>query len=185
MEEVDRFSGRCWLEPVLRRGKCGWVGALACRDYGCQQEIAAKTRLSYSLQLRSQFGCLLALRLAPKHDGVDQGLRLVSCYVAQGGYELVEVGIDSWTTDELNLSLWLAPVRGHAPDDLLVGLADERVEEVVQRIFAHRLQLVVLLVVSRLGAVVHMPALARRAAGGSLRLALPTAAGAIARRPRG
>lgn len=107
----------------------------------------------------------------------------MSCYVAQGSYELVEVGIDSWTTDELNLSLWLAPVRRHAPDDFLVGLANERVEEVVQRVFAHCLQLVVLLVVSRLRAVVHM-ALARGAAGGSFRLA-PTAAGAIARCPRG
>lgn len=167
---------------------CGWVGALACRDYGCQQEnaYAAKARLSYGLQLRPQFRCLLALRLAPKHDGVDQGLWLVSRYVAQGGYELVEVGIDSWTTDELNLSLRLAAVGRHAPDDFLVGLADERVKEVVQRIFAHRLQLVVLLVVSRLGAVVHMAlALARRAAGGSFGLALSTAAGAIARRPRG
>ena len=103
--------------------------------------------------------------------------------MAQGGYELVEVGIDSWATDEFNLSLWLAPVCRHAPDDLLVGLANERVEEVVQRIFAHCLQLMVLLVVSRLGAVVHM-ALARRAAGGTFRLALCTAA-AVAWRARG
>lgn len=94
--------------------------------------------------------------------------------VTKGGYELVKIGVDSRTTDQFDLGLWLTPVR-HALYDLLVRLTDERVEEVVQRILADRLQLVGVLVMARLGAVVDM-ALARGPAGRSLRLALCAAA---------
>lgn len=75
--------------------------------------------------------------------------------VSKGRNELVKVGINSRTTDEFHLSLWLAPIC-HALNDLLVRLTDERVEEVVQRIFANGLELVRVLVVARLGAVVDM-----------------------------
>jgi hypothetical protein len=75
--------------------------------------------------------------------------------VSKGRNELVKVGINSRTTYEFHLGLWLTPVC-HALDDLLVRLTDERVEEVVQRIFADCLELVRVLVVTRLGAVVDM-----------------------------
>lgn len=96
------------------------------------------------------------------------------CNVAKGGYELIEVGVNSRTTNELHFGLWLIPVC-HALYDLLVRLTDERVEEMVQRIFADRLELVGVLVVARLRAVVGM-ALARGPAGSSFGLALCTAA---------
>lgn len=75
--------------------------------------------------------------------------------VSKGRNELIEVGINPRTTDELHLSLWLTSVC-HTLNDLLVRLTDEGVEEVVQRIFTDCLELVCVLVVARLGAVVDM-----------------------------
>lgn len=95
--------------------------------------------------------------------------------VAKGCYELIEIMVNPRATDQFHLGLWLIAVRCHALDDLLVGLADEGVEEVVQGILANRLELVGMLVVARLGTVVDM-AFAGRPAWSSLRLALRAAA---------
>ena len=75
--------------------------------------------------------------------------------VSKGRNELIKVGINPRTTYEFHLRLRLTPIR-HALDNLLVRLTDERVEEVVQRIFANCLELMRVLVVARLGAVVDM-----------------------------
>lgn len=58
----------------------------------------------------------------------------------------------------------------------MVCLIDERVEEMVQCIFADSLELVSMLVMARLGAVVDMTLARRPAAGNSFRLALCAAA---------
>lgn len=74
--------------------------------------------------------------------------------VPQGCYELIEGGVYARPTNTLYPGLGLASLR-HTLVDLLLGLADERVEEVVQRIFANRLEFVgVRRRVARLGAVV-------------------------------
>jgi hypothetical protein len=44
--------------------------------------------------------------------------------MAQGGDELVEVGIYAWSADTLYSCFWLSTV-GHALADLLVRLADK------------------------------------------------------------
>lgn len=95
--------------------------------------------------------------------------------MTKGCDELVKVGINSWATYAVHFSLWLTPICRHASDDFRVCLTDERVEEVVQRIFADCLELMGMLVVARLRAVVDM-ALTRGPAGSSLRFALYTAA---------
>lgn len=91
--------------------------------------------------------------------------------MTQGGNELVEVGIDARPADKFDPGLGLASV-GYALIDLLLGLADEGVEEMVQRIFPHRLELVCLLVVARLGAMVVMALARGPAAWCPLRFAL-------------
>jgi hypothetical protein len=94
----------------------------------------------------------------------------------QGCYELVEGRIDSRPADSLHPSLGLPSVR-HALVDLLLGLADEGVEQVVQRIFADRLQFVGVLGVSRLRAVVVVALGTQRPrTRGPLRLAMGAAA---------
>jgi hypothetical protein len=65
--------------------------------------------------------------------------------VTQGGYELVEGGIYTRSADSLHPGLGLPSVR-HTLVDFLLCLADERVEQVVQRIFADRLEFVGMLV---------------------------------------
>jgi hypothetical protein len=88
---------------------------------------------------------LLALSLPPQHDGVNQRLWRRACNVPECSYELVKVGVDSRAAHQLDPRLGLAPVR-HALVDLLLRLADEGVEQMVQRILANRLELVRMLV---------------------------------------
>jgi hypothetical protein len=104
---------------------------------------------------------LLALGLAPQHYGIDQRLRLEARNVAQRRYELVEARVHAGTAYQFYPGLRLAAV-GHALGDFLVGLEVELqnfissagplsrrthgIEEVVQRVLAHRLQLVLRLV---------------------------------------
>lgn len=134
-----------------------------------------KTIEAYVEQLRALLRSFFALCLAPQHDGVDEGLRLGSCDVSEGCYQLVKVGVDAWPTDKLDSGLWLTSVR-HALVDLLLGLPNEGVEQVVQRILADSLELVRVLVVPRLGAVVVVALPRRPGAGGPFRLALDGAA---------
>lgn len=116
-------------------------------------------------------GGLLALSLPPQHYGVYEGLGLLARNMAQGGYELVEGGVYTRTADTFYLGLGLPSVR-HALVDLLLGLADEGVEEMVQRIFADRLELMGVLRVARLGAVVVVALPRRPRTGCPLWLAL-------------
>ena len=52
----------------------------------------------------------------------------MASYVAQSGNKLVEIGVYTRTTDELDPGFWLAAVC-HALADLLIRLADELHEE--------------------------------------------------------
>jgi hypothetical protein len=65
----------------------------------------------------------------------------------QRGDELVKVRVDSRAAHQLGVRFGLVSVR-HALVDLLLRLADEGVEQVVQRILADRLKLVGMLVVT-------------------------------------
>jgi hypothetical protein len=93
--------------------------------------------------------------------------------MAQGGYELVEGGVYTRSTNTLYPGLRLASLC-HALVDLLLGLADEGVEQVVQGIFTNRLEFVGVGWVARLRAVVIMAALSR---GSGTRCALRLAMG--------
>jgi hypothetical protein len=95
--------------------------------------------------------------------------------MSQRCYQLVEVRVDSRSADKLYPRLRLAAVC-HALVDLLLCLADERVEEVVQRILAHGLELVRMLGVPRLGAVVGVSPPRRPGARYAFGLALRGAA---------
>lgn len=81
--------------------------------------------------------------------------------MAEGRNELVEVRIDARPHDELYSGFGLAAL-GYALANLLVGPLDERSEQMMQRIFAHRLHLMGLRMMARLGAVVVVTALPRR-----------------------
>lgn len=97
--------------------------------------------------------------------------------VSQGSDQLVKGGINARTADQFDPGLGLAAIR-HALVDLVLGLADEGVEEVVQRIFTHGLELmgVLLLVVARLGTVVGVASARGSRTRRSLWLALEGAA---------
>lgn len=144
-----------------------------------QGQMGHGSRLTSVLELHTLLGSLLALGLAPQHDCVYQRLWLLPRDVAEGGYELVKGSVDARSADELDSGLGLAAVR-QALVDLLLGLADEGVEEVVQRVLADCLQLVGVLGVPRLRAVVVVASPRRPGAGRPLRLPLGHAA--IARR---
>lgn len=157
---------------MLRRDKARWDNEGFCRAYTHQQNVPYEVeQMTYILQLRTLLRSLLALRLSPQHYGINQGLRLLARNVSECRYELVKSRVDSRSAHELYASLWLATIC-HALVDLLLGLADEGVEEVVEGIFADRLELVGVLVMARLGAVVVVSLARRPGAGSPLRLPL-------------
>jgi len=95
--------------------------------------------------------------------------------MSQRSYELVEGGVYAGPANGLDPHFGLAAV-GHALVDLVLGLADEGVEQVVQGIFANRLELVGVLRVPRLGTVVVVTLARGARAGRSLWAALGDAA---------
>jgi hypothetical protein len=139
----------------------------------CEISRALTSRIwgTYGLQLCPEFRSLFTFGLAPKHDGIYERFRLMARNVAEGSNELVKVGIYSRPADEFDFGLRLGPVR-HALDDFVVCLADERVEQVVQRILAHGLELVAMLMMTGLRAVGAMAFASRPGTRRTLRFAL-------------
>jgi hypothetical protein len=139
-------------------------------------ELESRSDLSGIKQLSTLFGRFLALCFPPQHDGIYERLWLMARNVPQGCYELVEGGVYTRSADTLYPGLGL-PSLSHALIDLLLGLANERVEQVVQRIFANRLEFVgVRRRVARLGAMVIMALSRGSSTRRPLRLALSYAA---------
>lgn len=124
-------------------------------------------------ELCALLGGLFALRLPPQHDGINQGLGLLPRNVSQSSNQLVEIGVHARPANEFDPRLRLAAFC-HALVDFVLGLADEGVEEMVQRIFTHRLELMgmLLLVMARLRAVVVMASARGSRTGCPLWLAL-------------
>lgn len=89
-----------------------------------------------SLQLSMNRSHLVTLGLAPDHEGVYQRLGTRAHNVAKSLYQLIKGMVCAGTTDGFNSDQSIITLRDTAID-LVIGFADELIQQVVEGIFSY------------------------------------------------